>query len=58
MTSKTCTRCGKLRPLTMFGINKVGKYGRNARCKPCAAQLQRIKYQKRKAGLASKDGGE
>lgn len=34
-TEKTCTECGKTKPLEDYVRSKKGKYGREAKCKAC-----------------------
>lgn len=35
MTRKTCTGCGKRKPLDAFHAARWGKFGKNSRCKVC-----------------------
>lgn len=39
--SKTCTRCGEVKPLNEYGVQKNVKDGRKSRCKACLAELSR-----------------
>ena len=38
---KTCSKCGKEKPLEEFSRQAQGKYGRRADCKSCVATWQR-----------------
>lgn len=38
-TAKVCNKCGELRPLSEFHINKNGRLGRQAKCKSCTNSL-------------------
>jgi hypothetical protein len=40
---KTCFRCGKAKPVDRFGAVKGNRDGRGSRCKPCLAELMRIR---------------
>ncbi|MGP5376393.1 HNH endonuclease [Brachybacterium alimentarium] len=35
-TTKRCTRCREAKPLEEYSRDKLGRYGRKSRCKPCA----------------------
>lgn len=48
-THKACKDCKKLLPLTGFLRAQGGKYGRNARCKPCHRAHQRERLKKVKS---------
>lgn len=41
MTTKTCTKCGVVKPLDEYGRNKSKRGGRQTECKTCAAERQR-----------------
>lgn len=36
MAAKQCTKCGETKPLDQFYKFKLGKFGRQAECKPCS----------------------
>ncbi len=40
---KTCTSCGESKPLDAFNRNHKGRYGRQAKCRPCAKPTPRQK---------------
>lgn len=57
--TKTCTKCGEEKPATTeyFHRDTDGKYGLNARCKPCILEPQkqyRQKNRERRAEYARK----
>ena len=33
--SRSCTKCGEVKPIEMFAKRKIGLYGRQSMCKPC-----------------------
>jgi hypothetical protein len=39
--TRPCVKCGQIKPLTDFSRHGKGKYGRQARCRPCMAQDSR-----------------
>ncbi len=39
--TKRCNKCGEVKPLEMFGLNKKGKFGHNANCKTCVCIKKR-----------------
>lgn len=39
--SKTCTRCGEVKPLDQYGVQKNVKDGRKSRCRACLSALSR-----------------
>jgi hypothetical protein len=39
--SRTCRDCGESKPLEEFGLNVLGKFGREAHCKKCAVERGR-----------------
>lgn len=44
---KECTKCGDVKPVIEFGINRAARDGLNSRCKPCSRESQKINYQNR-----------
>jgi 5-methylcytosine-specific restriction endonuclease McrA len=51
--SKTCKKCGEVKPFSMFCHNKGGKYGLHSNCKRCkniaSAEWDKANAEKRKA---------
>lgn len=41
MDTKTCTKCGKTKPLTEFRPRKINKDGLDGRCKECVRRIAR-----------------
>ncbi len=46
--TKQCTKCGELKSLSEFSVDRRGKYGRTSRCKTCVAKYSRKYYEKNK----------
>ena len=46
-TMKRCTSCGEEKPLEDFRRERLGKYGRQARCRECKAAAQRERHAER-----------
>lgn len=46
VTEKRCNDCGEIKPLTEFGKNKLGKYGRKSFCKTCLNLRSRNDYRR------------
>ena len=43
-TTKTCTKCGKAKPLDEYYQSKDGKFGRTSACKECIRARKRAYY--------------
>lgn len=43
---KVCTKCGEEKPLEEFHVDRRGKDGRQAQCKPCKLAAGRTSYRK------------
>jgi 5-methylcytosine-specific restriction endonuclease McrA len=41
MAAKKCSKCGEIKPLESFYKFKLGKFGRQAECKPCSNARRR-----------------
>lgn len=50
MESKLCPRCGLMKPLDSYHIDKQGKHGRNSRCKECEKAYRRELRRKKRLG--------
>jgi recombinational DNA repair protein (RecF pathway) len=49
MATKTCSRCGRKKPLSAFYQQAGGAQGRRSRCKTCYKELERESYVKDRA---------
>ncbi len=47
---KVCTTCRTAKPLTEYGVNRQGKFGRRARCKACTDINNAARYRRDPAG--------
>lgn len=60
METRTCTKCGKEKPLDAFAKQKLGKFGRRASCLECGKKANRAAYvaknQNAKIGVSPKHG--
>lgn len=45
---KLCTKCGKVKPLSEFGLNKSKKDGHQCHCKECVREYKKKHYQEHK----------
>ena len=41
METKTCSKCGEVRPVTDFKLNKRSRSGRRTECGPCLASKRK-----------------
>lgn len=53
--AKLCTKCGKSKPLSDFGIMKQGPDGYNYKCKECIHEYQNSRRRSKHSGLNVKD---
>lgn len=44
METRTCTKCGKDKPLDAFAKQRLGKFGRRASCLECGKKSNRAAY--------------
>lgn len=44
ISSKTCTKCGELKTLDCFSLQREGKFGVTSRCKPCTRKYSADHY--------------
>ena len=44
METRTCTKCGKEKPLDAFAKQRLGKFGRRASCLECGKKANRAAY--------------
>lgn len=50
--SKSCSKCGEVKPLAQFGAKRGNRDGLNSRCKPCAQEDKRESWHRnREANL-------
>ena len=43
-TSKTCTQCGMLLSIDLFGVRRSSPDGRNAACRKCVCERNQVRY--------------
>lgn len=48
---KRCSKCGEEKELSAFHVAKLGRFGRTAVCKTCAASYNALRYKATKADL-------
>jgi len=52
LSLKTCTMCGAMKLLTEFYPNRLGRFGRAARCKVCVLRRKKRQYATNKMVLS------
>lgn len=51
METKLCTKCGKTKPISEFGLNKSKKDGLQSYCKECVKEYKKTTLYRKQAIL-------